>query len=30
VLDGLGPGQWLVPGLAAALGMATATIYNWI
>jgi DNA invertase Pin-like site-specific DNA recombinase len=30
VLTGLAPGQWSVPGLAAELGMPTATIYNWI
>jgi DNA invertase Pin-like site-specific DNA recombinase len=29
-LANLGPGQWSVPGLAAALGMPTATVYNWI
>jgi Recombinase zinc beta ribbon domain/Recombinase len=29
-LAGLGPGQWSVPGLAAALAMPTATVYNWI
>ena len=28
--DGLGPGEWTVPGLAAALAMPTATVYNWI
>ena len=30
VLTSLGPGEWPVPGLAAELGMPTATIYNWI
>ncbi|HEX8005018.1 MAG TPA: recombinase family protein [Trebonia sp.] len=30
VLTGLGPGEWSVQGLAAELGMPTATIYNWI
>jgi DNA invertase Pin-like site-specific DNA recombinase len=30
VLAGLAPGEWSVPGLAAALGMPTATVYNWI
>jgi DNA invertase Pin-like site-specific DNA recombinase len=30
VLAGLAPGEWSVPGLAAELGMPTATIYNWI
>jgi DNA invertase Pin-like site-specific DNA recombinase len=30
VLTSLAPGQWSVPGLAAELGMPTATIYNWI
>jgi len=30
VLTGLGPGEWSVPGLAAELGMPTASIYNWI
>jgi DNA invertase Pin-like site-specific DNA recombinase len=30
VLTGLPPGHWSVPGLAAELGMPTATIYNWI
>jgi len=30
VLTSLPPGQWSVPGLAAGLGMPTATIYNWI
>ena len=30
VLTSLPPGQWSVPGLAAELGMPTATIYNWI
>jgi len=30
VLAGLAPGQWSVPGLAASLGMPTATVYNWI
>jgi DNA invertase Pin-like site-specific DNA recombinase len=30
VLNGLKPGQWSVPGLAAELSMPTATIYNWI
>jgi hypothetical protein len=29
-LAGLAPGQWSVTGLAAALGMPTATVYNWI
>ena len=29
-LAGLGPGQWSVPGLATALAMPTATVYNWI
>jgi hypothetical protein len=29
-LASLAPGQWSVPGLAAALGMPTATVYNWI
>jgi Recombinase zinc beta ribbon domain/Recombinase len=29
-LTDLGPGEWSVPGLAAALGMPTATVYNWI
>ena len=30
VLTSLAPGEWSVPGLAAELGMPTATIYNWI
>ena len=30
MLTSLAPGQWSVPGLAAELGMPTATIYNWI
>src|SRR5215831_4322280 len=30
VLTSLAPGHWSVPGLAAELGMPTATIYNWI
>ncbi len=30
VLTSLAPGQRSVPGLAAELGMPTATIYNWI
>jgi hypothetical protein len=30
VLTSLPPGEWSVPGLAAELGMPTATIYNWI
>jgi hypothetical protein len=30
VLADLGPGEWSVPGLAAALAMPTATVYNWI
>jgi hypothetical protein len=30
VLTSLEPGQRSVPGLAAELGMPTATIYNWI
>jgi Recombinase len=30
VLTTLPPGGWSVPGLAAELGMPTATIYNWI
>ena len=30
VLASLAPGEWSVPGLAAALGMPTATVYNWI
>jgi DNA invertase Pin-like site-specific DNA recombinase len=30
VLTSLAPGHWPVPGLAAELGMPTATIYNWI
>ena len=30
VLLGLAAGEWSVPGLAAELGMPTATIYNWI
>ncbi len=30
VLTTLPPGEWSVPGLAAELGMPTATIYNWI
>jgi DNA invertase Pin-like site-specific DNA recombinase len=30
VLTTLPPGEWSVPGLAADLGMPTATIYNWI
>jgi hypothetical protein len=30
VLTALRPGEWSVPGLAAELGMPTATIYNWI
>jgi hypothetical protein len=30
VLAGLAPGEWSAPGLAAALGMPTATVYNWI
>jgi len=30
VLTSLAPGQWSVPGLAAELGMPTATIYHWI
>jgi len=29
-LDGLASGEWSVPGLAAALGMPTASVYNWI
>jgi DNA invertase Pin-like site-specific DNA recombinase len=29
-LAGLAPGEWSVPGLAAALGMPTASVYNWI
>jgi hypothetical protein len=29
-LSGLGPGQWPVTALAAALNMPTATVYNWI
>ena len=29
-LADLGPGDWSVPALAAALGMPTATVYNWI
>jgi DNA invertase Pin-like site-specific DNA recombinase len=29
-LADLGPGQWSVPGLAAALTMPVATVYNWI
>jgi DNA invertase Pin-like site-specific DNA recombinase len=29
-LASLSPGQWSVPGLAAALAMPTATVYNWI
>jgi len=29
-LASLAPGEWSVPGLAAALGMPTATVYNWI
>ena len=30
MLTSLAPGEWSVPGLAAELGMPTATIYNWI
>jgi DNA invertase Pin-like site-specific DNA recombinase len=30
VLTSVPPGEWSVPGLAAELGMPTATIYNWI
>jgi Recombinase len=30
VLTDLNPGEWSVPGLSAALGMPTASIYNWI
>jgi DNA invertase Pin-like site-specific DNA recombinase len=30
VLTSLAPGEWSVPGLAAELGMPTATVYNWI
>ncbi len=30
MLTSLPPGEWSVPGLAAELGMPTATIYNWI
>ena len=30
VLTSLASGQWSVPGLAAELGMPTATVYNWI
>ena len=30
VLTTLPPGEWSVPGLAAELGMPTATVYNWI
>ena len=29
-LASLAPGEWSVPGLAAALGMPTASLYNWI
>ena len=29
-LTDLGPGEWSVPGLAAALTMPVATVYNWI
>ena len=29
-LSGLASGEWSVPGLAAALGMPTASVYNWI
>jgi DNA invertase Pin-like site-specific DNA recombinase len=29
-LSELGPDEWTVPGLAAALRMPTATVYNWI
>jgi DNA invertase Pin-like site-specific DNA recombinase len=29
-LADLAPGEWSVPGLAAALGMPTASVYNWI
>jgi hypothetical protein len=29
-LAGLAPGEWSVPGLAAALSMPTASVYNWI